>query len=117
MVVEELWQVARLIRSKNAGPFELTLDVVCDTEAAFDRIRGAGIMEASKLATLFGVDATAVRTYEHPLAFALKATIIRPQPAGDLGDTDVFGGQFHSPIVCQPVPPLRADAQGGATRN
>ena len=40
----KLWEHARLIRSKNAGPWELTIDVICDNERDFDE----------KLQELFG---------------------------------------------------------------
>jgi hypothetical protein len=104
--MSELWQVARLIRSKNAGPFELTVDVICDTPGAFERVRRSGIMTQGTIAQLFGVAPADVRIFEHEAALALKASIRRPHPSGDVEDTDMFGGQFHSPLVRALVPEL-----------
>ena len=44
----KLWEHARLIRSKNAGPWELTIDVICDNERDFEAIRASGIMSAER---------------------------------------------------------------------
>ncbi len=98
-IVAKLWEHARLIRSKNAGPWELTIDVICDNEQDFEAIRASGIMSADYLAKIYRLDPGQVRTFEHQAALALKASFVRPQPAGDITDTDVFGGQFHSPLV------------------
>lgn len=103
-----LWEHARLIRSKNAGPWELTIDVICDNDADFEAIRESGIMSQANLSKVYGVEADEVRTFEHRAALALKASFVRPQPAGDLTDTDVFGGQFHSPLVELEVVPAEA---------
>jgi hypothetical protein len=39
----------------------------------------------------------------HEAALAIKISIPRPVFSGDPEDTDVFGGQFHSPLVRLPV--------------
>jgi hypothetical protein len=106
----KLWEHARLIRSKNAGPWELTIDVICDNEQDFEAIRASGIMSQESLSKIYAVDADKVRTFEHRAALALKASFVRPQPAGDITDTDVFGGQFHSPLVELDVIPGEVNA-------
>ena len=40
--------------------------------------------------------------YDAGLAF--KATIPRLVPAGDIGDTDVYGAQQHAPLLDVKVP-------------
>ncbi len=42
--------------------------------------------------------------FEHDRALALKASIPRPVPSGDIEDTDVFGGQQHGPLVDLEIP-------------
>ncbi|HEY2522221.1 MAG TPA: DUF4387 family protein [Streptosporangiaceae bacterium] len=106
----KLWEHARLIRSKNAGPWELTIDVICDNERDFEAIRASGIMSQEFLAQAYRLDPGQVRTFEHRAALALKASFVRPQPAGDITDTDVFGGQFHSPLVELDVIPREVNA-------
>ncbi|MCA1647990.1 MAG: DUF4387 domain-containing protein, partial [Chloroflexi bacterium] len=46
----QLWELAKLIRSKNAGPFELTFDVLFDSRENFDRVRRSGILSAERFA-------------------------------------------------------------------
>lgn len=101
---DELWQLARLIRSKNAGPFELTFDIMFDDEASYRRVRDSGVLSPERVAPLFHLRAEQVRYFEHDGAQALKISIPRPAFSGDIGDTDVFGGQFHSPLVHLTIP-------------
>lgn len=99
-----LWEVARLIRSKNAGPFELTFDVLFSEEKHFCAVHEAGILSAERFAALYQVPVESVRVFEHTRALAYKISIPRPVFSGDPDDTDVFGGQFHSPLVMLAVP-------------
>jgi hypothetical protein len=95
----ELWQLAKLIRSKNAGPFVLTFDIICKDRESFDRIRKSRILSAETISRLYGVPVEEVEFFELERILAFKASIPRPAFSGDLNDTDVYGGQFHSPLV------------------
>lgn len=95
----ELWELTRLIRSKNAGPFALTFDIMFDDREKFDRVRASGVLSAQTFSRLYGVPEDRVQFFEYEEALAFKASIPRPTFSGDPNDTDVFGGQFHSPLV------------------
>ncbi len=101
----ELWQLSKLIRSKNAGPFELTFDIMFSDEASYRRVRDSGALAAERVAPLFHLSPDEVRYFEHDGAMAIKLSIPRPAFSGDVKDTDVFGGQFHSPLVRLVIPP------------
>ena len=98
-----------LVRSKNAGPFVVTIDIMCFDADAFDRVRDTGIVDAVAVAHILGSDQSAagilecgeasVEVFEHPSALSFKFTIPRRVAAGSVGDTDVFGCQFGAPIV------------------
>ena len=107
----ELWQLAKLIRSKNAGPWELTFDIMFDSPETYERCRRTGLADAAFYARAYHLDVSQVKVYECPDALAIKATIPRPHSAGAPADTDIFGGQFHSPIVRFLVP----EATGAAS--
>ena len=96
----KLKDAARIIRSKNAGPFELTLDVFFKDRDAFDRVKASGRITSSLAASLYGVseDEVISVTWFDP-ALALKITIVRALPSGSPGDTDVFGAQQHAPLL------------------
>jgi hypothetical protein len=94
-----LRELALVCKSKNAGPFELTIDVVMPDQKAFDRLRQSGVMTAALFARLYGVDAAQVWLTASPAGLAYKATLPRLVPAGDFGDTDVYGAQQHAPLL------------------
>jgi hypothetical protein len=95
----ELWEVAKLIRSKNASPWELTIDIMFDNQADYERAAGGFLARDTTYADIYHLDTSQIRVFKHPMALALKVSMPRPAPAGGLGETDVFGGQFHSPLV------------------
>lgn len=109
----QLWELARLIRSKNAGPFALTFDILCSTPEQFAQIRAANTLTPQRFADLYGVPVESVAFFVHERALAFKISIPRPIFSGDPDDTDVFGGQFHSPLVSLEVDPPRAALEGG----
>lgn len=102
--VTKLKDLARLIRSKNAGPFLLTFDVLFDDAQTYRRVRDARVLSAEVIGRLYHVPVERVRFYEHDAARALKATIPRPVVSGDPEDRDVYGGQQHAPLLDLEVP-------------
>ena len=100
----KLWQVTKLIRSKNAGPFELTFDVIFKDRAGYERVRDAGIISAEWFAKTYHLKPEVVSVINYDAANAIKITIPRPVVSGDIDDTDVFGGQQHGPLVNLEVP-------------
>jgi hypothetical protein len=100
----QLHELARLIRSKNAGPFELTIDVMFENQESYDRVRKSGMLSTDRIAKLYSVDPSMVQSFEADTALAIKISLPRPMPSGSRTDTDIFGGQFHSPIVRLEIP-------------
>jgi len=97
--MSELWQLTKLIRSKNAGPFELTFDIMFKDEAGFRRVVDGGKLSADLIAQLYKVDLKQVRYFVVAPLLTIKISIPRPIFSGDVNDTDVYGGQFHGPLV------------------
>ena len=96
--------IAQVCKSKNAGPFEITLDVVFKDRAVFDKVRATGVLNADLFARLYGVDPKKVLFTEYPPACAFKGTIPRSVSSGDVGDTDVYGAQQHAPLLDVEIP-------------
>jgi len=111
----ELWQLTRLIRSKNAGPFELTFDLIFKDRKSFDQVKTSGIVSAGAISRLYRVPIDQVRVFELPAILALKVSIPRRAFSGDINDTDVYGGQFHSRLVRLLVPEDRREQTGVPT--
>jgi hypothetical protein len=106
----KLWELARLVRAKNAGPFTLTFDILFADAETYERVKRSGVITRELFARLYRVPEEQVLFFEHDRARALKASIPRPAASGDLEDTDVFGGQQHGPLVDLEVPIV---AKGG----
>ena len=95
----KLGDVARLIRSKNAGPFMLTFDVMFDSEENYRKVIDAQVLTKTSFASIYQVPEEDVIFFEHDAAKAIKISIPRPYVQCDLEDGDVYGGQQHGPLV------------------
>ena len=95
-----LTDMAVVIRSKNSGPFELTLDVIFRNGEDYLRLKAKGFFTSELIAKLYHTDPKDVFeiVYFDP-AFAVKATMRRWIPSGALGDTDIYGAQQHAPLL------------------
>lgn len=95
-----LASITDVIRSKNAGPYELTFDIMFTTRAWFERAVAAGVFNTALICRLYRIppeDVLGIIAY--PPAKAIKVTIRRPICSGDLGETDVYGAQQHAPFL------------------
>ena len=99
----ELWQFTKLIRSKNAGPFELTFDIMFKDDESFRKVMTSGALSAELIAQLYKVDLKQVRFFVIESLLTVKISRPRLVFSGDVNDTDVYGGQFHGPLVQLPV--------------
>ena len=96
----KLKDIAQVIRSKNAGPYELTLDILLKEQEMFDKLRAAAVINKQVIANLYKIPESDVLSIVYfPNAKAIKATIVRPMPSGALGERDVYGAQQHAPLV------------------
>ncbi|KXS99955.1 hypothetical protein AC578_792 [Pseudocercospora eumusae] len=93
--------LAKVVRSKNAGPFEITLDILFASRQAFERAKQADVLTTStirKLYKLQSADDIVVLMFFEP-ALAWKCTFKRPWPQGSIGERDTFGAQLHAPLL------------------
>lgn len=93
--MQTLERIAKVIRSKNAGPYYLTLDVLFGDRASYERVARAEAITAEKIAALYRRPLQDVKVFLHPGALAIKVSIVRPVAAGSLHDTDIYGAQQH----------------------
>lgn len=100
----KLRDLAKVCKSKNAGPFEVTIDVMFETREIYDKVVKSGVINEQLFAKLYGVDAKDVLYTPYPAALALKGTIPRRISSGDVGDTDVYGAQQHAPMLDVEIP-------------
>ena len=95
-----LIDLANVIRSKNAGPFLLTLDVFFCDETFYWYAHNSGKLSKKNIAELYQVDEDQiVSVHFFKQALGWKATLIRPVSSGSFGDSDVYGAQQHAPLL------------------
>lgn len=90
--------LARQVRSKNAGPFWLTIDVFLDTDEDYARIAGDPTMTPQAIGRLYEVAADQVHIFRLAHLRVVKISFPRPVPAGSFNDRDLHGGQQHVPL-------------------
>ena len=100
----KLRDLAKVCKSKNAGPFEVTIDIMFETREIYDKVVRSGVLNEALFAKLYGVDAKDILFTPYPAELALKGTIPRRVSSGDVGDTDVYGAQQHAPMLDVEIP-------------
>jgi hypothetical protein len=97
--VTRLRDLAVFIRSKNAGPFMLTIDIFFGSTADCRRVIESTVLSAANVAAIYRIDPSTVQIIHVAQSNALKISIPRPLAAGDVGDRDVAGGQQFAPLL------------------
>ena len=95
----KLTEAARVIRSKNAGPLTLTIDLMFSDACTYERALAAPSLSPRHLATLYNQPAESIQVIPYPAALAIKLVLDRKIVAGSPGDTDVYGAQQHGPLL------------------
>ena len=91
----KLIDATRMLRSKNAGPLWLTMDLGFDNKAQMMKILESGVLRSDTIAKLYGVPEELVKIIPYPVVNAIKITIPRHVPSGALTDDDIYGCQQH----------------------
>lgn len=116
MPLVSLRDLARTIRSKNAGQHFITVEVIFDDEETYRKVKALRPLSREKVAQLYGLPLERVINFvEYDPGRALKFTLRRPRTSGDVGETDVYGSQQYIPVLSVMVPwegPVRDDGTG-----
>lgn len=90
--MSDVGSVALKVRSKNAGPFWITVDVFCGTDSAFQQLRGA--LTDKRVAALFGQNEEDLKRFDIPSLNVIKFSFPRPTVQGSRFDRDMHGAQW-----------------------
>jgi Domain of unknown function (DUF4387) len=105
MTTRKLSELAKTIRSKNAGVDKITFDIIFTDRARYERVKKAGVLTRESVARLYGMPVERISDFvEFDPANAIKFTIFRLQPSGSPGDPDIFGSQQYAPLLDIEVP-------------
>ncbi|CAK7224666.1 hypothetical protein SBRCBS47491_005627 [Sporothrix bragantina] len=100
-----LGDLAKILRSKNSGPFEITLDVLFDDAAVYEQVKASNTLTPKRVASLYGLQPDQLvycGFFDQALAF--KATLPRmrngkPMASGGFMENDVHGSQKYKPLM------------------
>jgi hypothetical protein len=91
---------ATVVRTKNAGPFHLTIDVFFDDEDAFVAARGSDDLDPAAVARAYGVDPAEVEgPFWDDTARGVKVTIPKRPASSSPSCTDILGAHLHLPLL------------------
>jgi hypothetical protein len=101
----QLGALASVIRSKNSGPFEITIDAIFDSPAIYNWLKASGVLTKSDIAKLYNLDESKIEVvtwWDSALAF--KTTIVRPMVSGGWGEIDMHASCQHVPSMYLEIP-------------
>jgi len=108
MTCVSLGEVAEVVRSKNAGPYLLGIDIIFSDVATYEYVKECNVLTSEAIAGLYGVrDSEDVIIREYKQANAVKVVMRRAIVAGAPGDSDVYGCQQHAPLLGIQIPVKR----------
>ena len=85
----ELGAIAEKVRSKNAGPFWVTIDIFCGGPAAYERVSEG--LRTARVASLFDTPEDRVKRFDIPALNVVKFSLPRPVVQGMRADRDMHG--------------------------
>ncbi len=105
MKTVKLTDLAKTIRSKNAGTDKITFDIIFREKANYELVKNSGVISKENIAKLYGITEDRISDFvEFDPAYAIKYTIYRKEPSGSPGDADTFGSQQYPPLLDIDVP-------------
>ena len=97
--MSKLGEVCRHVRSKNAGPFWVTVDLFFRNEELFRRYRDAPALGAELFERLYGADPKQVKRVPVDSLHVIKISFPRVKPQGWMGERDMHGGQQYARLL------------------
>lgn len=102
---QRLSELAKTVRSKNAGVDRITFDIIFRDRENYERVKNSGVLSRASVARLYRIDEDRITDFvTYDPAFAIKFTILRKRPSGSAGDADIFGAQQYAPLLDVEVP-------------
>jgi hypothetical protein len=95
--MKSLADLAKVIRSKNAGPFYITFDIMFDSEEDYNLVKHQEILTTEIANLIFSTDFAQVINYDP--ALSIKVNIPRKHSSGEFLDADLYGAQLHIPLL------------------
>jgi hypothetical protein len=100
-----LGDLALEVRSKNAGPFWMTLEAFMPDEDSYQI--ADSLITAELISELYQIGPQSLQIFRIPELRVVKVSFPRPVVQGSLHDRDMHAGQHHVPLATTVVPSAR----------
>jgi len=101
----KLVELAKTIRSKNAGTDKITFDIIFSEREKYELVKASGCLTREAVARLYNIPLSRIADFvEFDPACAIKFTIYRSSPSGSPGERDIFGCQQYPPLLDVEIP-------------
>lgn len=105
MATKKLSELAKTVRSKNAGTDKITFDIIFLERDVYQQVKRSQALTRQSMASLFNISGNRITDFvEYDPANAIKFTILRERPSGSPGDSDIFGAQQYAPLLDVEIP-------------
>lgn len=96
----KLQELARTIRSKNAGSFMITVEIIFDDPDIYFAIKEKKLITQKTIADAYKIPLESIQdfVYYDP-GLGVKANFQRLIPSGGPFETDVYGCQQYAPLL------------------
>jgi hypothetical protein len=93
----EIGRLAKKVRSKNAGPFWLTIDIFCGDREAYTQIVNG--LSTDRVASALQTDVASIKRFDIPDLNVIKISLPRPIVQGHARDRDMHGAAWAAVIA------------------
>lgn len=95
-----LYEYAKVLRSKNAGPFEVTLDILFEDKEKYEHVKQSNVLTKEQIAKSYHINVSDIHHFVYfDQALGIKITMARDVSSGSAEDRDVYGAQQHAPLM------------------
>jgi hypothetical protein len=98
-----LADLAHEVRSKNAGPFWVTMELFLRDADGYRIAADESFLNERVIAELYRVEESTIQIFRIPSLNVVKISFPRPVSQGSLRDRDMHAGQHHVPLARMPV--------------
>jgi hypothetical protein len=96
----KLRDVVKVLRSKNAGPFKLVIDIFFKERETYEKVKSSGVINKKLVAKNYRISESMVEgIYFVDTVLGVKITMLKKVASDDISATDVYGAQQHAPML------------------
>ncbi|WZH47227.1 uncharacterized protein QYS62_008371 [Fusarium acuminatum] len=107
---QTLSDLCHIIRSKNAGPYEITIDAMFSSEADYQAVKASGFLSPHNVADALGIpedDIIWIGFFDPAISFKVTIPRVRSgkkKSAGGFMENDIHGSQEHMGLASLKLP-------------